>query len=37
MKKLGSFSLFSGQTAASAKSQMSVSKNKANEIFVDIY
>ena len=37
MKKLGNFSLFSGQTAASSASSVSVSKNKANEIFVDIY
>jgi hypothetical protein len=37
MKKLGNFSLFSGQTAPSINSLKSVSKNKANEIFVDIY
>lgn len=30
MKKLGNFSLFSGQTAASSASNVSVSKNKAN-------
>lgn len=30
MKKLGNFSLFSGQTAASTASTVSVSKNKSN-------
>lgn len=30
MKKFGNFSLFSGQTAASSASNVSVSKNKAN-------
>lgn len=37
MKKLSNFSLFSGQTTSSTASTVSVSKNKANEIFVDVY
>ncbi len=37
LKKLGNISLFSNQTVASTASNVSVSKNKANEIFVDIY
>lgn len=37
LKKLGNISLFSNQTVASTASNVSVSKNKSNEIFVDIY
>lgn len=37
LKKLGNLSIFSNQTVSSTASNVSVSKNKANEIFVDIY
>lgn len=37
IKILGNLSLFSNQTVSSTASNVSVSKNKANEIFVDIY
>lgn len=37
MKKIGNFNLFSPNTVTSAASNVSVSKNKSNEIFIDVF
>ena len=37
MKNFGSFSLFTPQTVSSQASSVSISKNKSNEIFVDVF